>query len=95
VRPELPRDELVRLQDRKHLLDARKPLDRKRGEQLSLADRADYGRLRAGRHVRVRAGLAEACDHLLDLLRRRGRGHDDEELRGAGNRHPGLRVYLR
>ena len=41
------------------------------------------------------AGLAEARHHLVDLLRRGRRSHDDEDLGGAGNGHPGVRVYLR
>ena len=49
---DLARDELVRLQDRQHLLDARVALERQRREQLALADRADHGRL-APAHARV------------------------------------------
>ena len=47
VAAELTRDELVRLQDRQHLLDAWEALERQRREQLALADRADHGRIAA------------------------------------------------
>src|SRR5207253_7597356 len=54
---ELARDELVRLEDRQHLLDTRVALERQRREQLPLADRADHRRLAPGRHVGGAAGL--------------------------------------
>ena len=41
------RDELVRLEDRQHLLDAGEPFERQSREQLAVADRADHGRLAA------------------------------------------------
>ena len=65
---ELARDELVRLEDRQHLLDAGEALERQRREQLALADRADHGRLAAGRDERRAAGLVEARDDLVHLL---------------------------
>ena len=84
---ELPRDELVRLQDRQDLLHAGVALERQRRERLALADRADHGRLAAGRHVRVGAGLGEPLDDVVDLLGRRVRAHDDQELWRSGDSH--------
>ena len=70
---ELARDELVGLEDRQHLLDARIALERQRREQLALADRADHGRLAPARDARVDAGLLEPRDDVLGLLGRRAR----------------------
>ena len=42
---DLARDELVRLEDRQHLLDAGVALERERRDQLAVADRADDRRL--------------------------------------------------
>ena len=77
---DLARDELVRLQDRQHLLDAGEALERERREQLALADRPDHGCVAAVADVRAGAGLLEARDDLVDLLGGRLRSHDDQEL---------------
>ena len=50
---DLARDELVRLQDRQHLLDPGVALERQRRQQLALADRADHRRLAPARDARV------------------------------------------
>ena len=81
------RDELVRLQDRQHLLDAGVALERQRREQLALADRADHGRLAAGRHERGAARLLETGDDVVDLLGGRVRPHHDQELGCTGHGH--------
>ena len=65
---ELTRDELVRLEDRQHLLDAGIALERQRRQQLAVADRSDHGRLAAGRHDRAAARLLEARDDVVDLF---------------------------
>ena len=54
-------DELVRLQDRQHLLDARVALERQRRQQLALADRADHRRLAPARDARVHSGFLRAA----------------------------------
>jgi hypothetical protein len=71
VRRELARDELVRLQDRQHLLDPGEALERQRRQRLALADRTDHRRLAARRHVRVAPGLGEPRDDVVDLFGRR------------------------
>src|SRR5438094_10474933 len=65
---QLARDELVRLEDRQHLLDAGVAFERQRREQLSLADRADHGRLAPRRDERRAAGLLEPRHDLLHLV---------------------------
>jgi hypothetical protein len=80
VAAELAGDELVRLQDRQHLLDAREALERQRGEQLALPDRADHGRVAAVADMRARTGFLEARDDLVHLLGGRLRAHHDQEL---------------
>ena len=83
----LARDELVRLEDRHHLLHAREALERQRREQLAVADHADHGRVLAGSDVSVRAGLGEARHDVVHLLGRRVRAHDDQKLWGPGDGH--------
>ena len=68
---DLARDELVRLQDRQHLLDAGVALERQRRQQLALADRADHGRLAPARDARVHPGLLQPREHVLGLVGRR------------------------
>ena len=80
VAAELARDELVRLQDRQHLLDAGEALERQRREQLALADRADHGRIAPVADVRARARLLQPRDDLVHLLGGRLRAHHDQEL---------------
>ena len=84
---QLARDELVRLEDRQHLLDAGEALERQRREQLALADRADHGRLAAGRDERRAAGLVEPRDDLVHLLLGGARAHHDQQLGCAGDCH--------
>src|SRR5205814_10618548 len=71
-----------------HLFDAGVALERQRGERLALPDRPDHGRLAAGRDVRVRTGLGEPLDYVVDLLLGRVRAHDDQELGGSRDGHP-------
>ena len=66
---------------RQHLLDSGKAFERQRRKLLALADRADHRRFPPGRHVRARAGLLQAREHVLGLVRRRRRAHHDQELR--------------
>ena len=80
---ELARDELVRLQDRQHLLDARVALERQRRRAVAVADRTDHGRLAPSGDPRVRSGLLEPCDDVLGLVGRRARAHHDQQLREA------------
>ena len=87
IRRELARHELVWLQDRHHLLDARVALERQRCELVALADRGDHGRLAPGRDVRVRARFGEALDDVVDLLGRRVGAHHDQELGGSRHGH--------
>ena len=77
---ELAGDELVRLQDRDDLVDARIALERQGREQLTVADHADHGRSATGRDPRVDAGFLEPHDDVFRLLGRRGRAHDDQKL---------------
>ena len=86
---DLTRDELVRLQDRQHLLDAGIALERQRRQQLALADRADHGRLAPARDARVHARLLQPREHVLGLVRRRARAHHDQQLGGSVRRHRG------
>ena len=78
---ELAGHELVRLQDREHLLDSGEALERQRGEQLTLADRADHRGLAARRHERGTACLVETGDDVVDLLGRRMPAHHDQAAR--------------
>ena len=78
---DLPRDQLVRLQDRQHLLDAGIALERQRRQQLALADRADHGRLPPALHARRDAGLLQPREHVLGLIRGRACAHHDQQLR--------------
>ena len=80
----LARDELVRLEDRQHLLDARVALERQQRELLPVADRADHGRLAPTLDAGLDAVLRKADEHVLDLVGRRGCAHHDEQLRGSG-----------
>ena len=65
---DLARDQLVRLQDRQHLLDAGVALERQRRQQLALADRADHGRLAPARDARVHARFLQPREHVLGLV---------------------------
>ena len=78
---DLSRDELVGLQDRQDLLDARVGLQRQRREQLPLADRADHRRLAPTLYARRDARLLEAREHVLGLVGGRARPHHDQQLR--------------
>ena len=69
------------------MLDSGIALERQRGEELPLADRADDGRLAAGRHVRRATRFLEPLDDVLDLVGRRLRAHHDQELGGADDGH--------
>src|SRR6185312_7583971 len=66
---ELAGDELVRLQDREHLLDARVALQRQGGQRLALADRTDHGRL-APRTIRSSGDPVTAMELRILLLAR-------------------------
>jgi hypothetical protein len=83
----LARDELVRLEDRQHLLDTGEALERQRREQLPLPDRADHGGLAAGRDERRAPRLVEPRDNLVHLLLGRARPHHDQQLGCACDRH--------
>ena len=84
---ELARDELVRLEDRQHLLDAGVALERQRREQLALADGADHGRLAAGSDERAAAGLLEARDDVVHLVGRALAPMTIEKLWCTGHGH--------
>ena len=84
---QLAGDELVRLEDRQHLLDPGEALERQRREQLALADRADHRRLAAGRDECRAAGFVEPRDDLVHLLLGGARAHHDQQLRCACDRH--------
>ena len=75
--------------DRQHLLDAGVALERQRREQLALADRPDHRRVATVADVRARAGLLEACDHLVHLVGGRLSAHHDQELGGSDDGHAG------
>src|SRR5204862_298331 len=62
VADKLPRDELVRLEQRHHLLDAGIALEREAGDLLALADRPDHGRLAAVGDMRRGAGVLEHAE---------------------------------
>ena len=78
---DLPGHELVRLEDRQHLLDAGVRLERKRRQELLLADGADHRRLAPAGDARMRTRLGEPRDDVLRLLGGRSALHDDEQLR--------------
>src|SRR3954470_18082690 len=89
----LGRGELVRPQDRHHLLDAGVALEPEPLHVLAVADRADHGDLLAARRVRAGAHALDAGDDGLDVILGGRRLHHDhhvctpgEGLAGNGTR---------
>jgi hypothetical protein len=87
IRRDLAPDELVRLEDRQHLLDPRIALQREQRELLSVADRADHGRLAAALNARLDPVLGEPGEDVLGLVRGRRGAHHDQQLGRSGNGH--------
>ena len=77
---DLARDQLVRLQDRQHLLDAGIALQRQSGQQFPLADRADHRRFAPALDARLHARFLQPREHVLGLVGSRPRAHHDQQL---------------
>ena len=77
---DLRRGELVRLEDRHDLGDARSTLEAEARHVLAVADRADHGDLLAARGVGAGADRLDPVDDGLDLRFRRPRLHHDHHL---------------
>ncbi len=77
VRVELATDELVRLEDGHHAVDARARLERQAGQLLAVTDGADYRHAFAGRDVSAGAHPFDPLDDVGDLLGGRALVHDD------------------
>ena len=76
----LERRELVRLEDRHQVVDARRALEPEVRDVLAVADRADHGDELARRDVRLRAHGLDALDDGVDLRLRRPLFHHDHHL---------------
>ncbi len=77
---DLRRRELVRLEDRHELVDARSALEPDVGHVLAVADHADHGHELAARDVRRRSRRLHALDHRLHLGGGRALFHHNHHL---------------
>ena len=84
---DLAADQLVRLENRQHLLDPGIALERQQRELLAVADRADHGRLAAALDARLDPVLGEPREHVLGLIGGRRRAHHDQQLGRSGDGH--------